>query len=107
FDLMATLTRFSAETIVAAIRQVLPTTKDNLVIYISGGGAHNPLLTEWIREELTPIPIRYTDELGIPGDAKEAILFALLANEAICGEPIQFGKAGMPAVTMGKISFPN
>ena len=106
FDLLATLTRFSAETIVEAIRQVLPTAKEKPVIYMSGGGAHNPLLTEWIREGLTSIPMRYTDELGVSADAKEAVLFAVLANEAICGEPIPFGKAGMPAVTMGKISFP-
>lgn len=76
------------------------------MIYMSGGGVHNPLLTEWIREGLPDIPMRFTDELGISADAKEAVLFAILANEALVGEPIHFGKAGMPATTMGKISFP-
>ncbi len=105
-DILATLTRFSAETIVEAIQQVLPENDSSCVIYMSGGGAFNPLLTEWIREGLAPIPMRFTDELGVSADAKEAVLFAILANEAIVGEPIHFGKAGMPAVTMGKISFP-
>lgn len=106
FDLMATLTRFSADTITKAIQQILPEDKNNCRIYMSGGGAYNPLLREWIREGMTGIPLSSTDGLGIAADAKEAVLFAVLANEAVCGEPVNFGKAGMPAVTMGKISFP-
>ncbi len=37
-------------------------------------------------------------------DAKEAVLFALLANEAVAGTGAGF--MNMPSVTMGKISFP-
>ena len=102
-DIMATLTRLSAETIVEAIQKVPGI--GNSTIYMSGGGAHNPLLTRWIQEGLPHMPMHFTDQLGIEGDAKEAVLFAILANEAVCGEPIQFGRPGMPAVTMGKISF--
>jgi anhydro-N-acetylmuramic acid kinase len=48
-----------------------------------------------------------TEKLGIPGDAKEAVLFAILANEAVAGQPIEFGdRSGLPSVTMGKFSFP-
>ena len=49
-DLLATLTRFSAETIAGAIR--LATGKKKFSIYLSGGGAHNPLLTQWLQELL-------------------------------------------------------
>ena len=113
-DLMATLTRFSAETITEAILSVWPGDKRGGRVYVSGGGAHNPLLTAWIREGLGLAPhlpsagpsFHHTGELGIPGDAKEAVLFAVLANEAVAGEPVDFGKSGMPAITMGKISFP-
>lgn len=105
-DMMATLTRFSAETITDAIRMVLPPGNGRYTIYLSGGGAHNPLLVEWIQQGLGPVSMRFTNELGIAADAKEAVLFAVLANEAVCGQPINFGKAGMPAITMGKISFP-
>ncbi|HVU98377.1 MAG TPA: anhydro-N-acetylmuramic acid kinase [Puia sp.] len=103
-DLVATLTRFSAETITDAIRSVWP--NPNGKIYMSGGGAHNPLLTDWIKEGLNSVPLFHTEELGIPGDAKEAVLFAILANETVAGEPVDFGRPGMPAITMGKISFP-
>ncbi|SFO96809.1 anhydro-N-acetylmuramic acid kinase [Chitinophaga sp. YR627] len=105
YDMLATLTRFSADTITDALKSVLHDDRD-YAVYASGGGAHNPLLMGWIKERLPRLQLRTTGELGIAGDAKEAVLFAILANEAIAGEGINFGKPGMPAVTMGKISFP-
>jgi anhydro-N-acetylmuramic acid kinase len=104
-DLLATLTRFSAETIVASIRKV--TKKNTFQIYLSGGGAHNPLLARWIREMLGLKTLRTTQDLGVPGDAKEAILFAVLANESLAGGDVDFGsRAKVPSVSMGKFSFP-
>ena len=105
-DLLATLTRFSAETIAEAIQSVVK--KREFEVYFSGGGAYNPLLTKWIQELLDIKNIRTTDELGIPGDAKEAMLFAVLANESIVGGKLNFGtRAKIPSVSMGKISFPD
>ena len=43
--------------------------------------------------------------LGIPGDAKEAVLFAVLANETLSGGKTKFGQN--INVCMGKISLPN
>jgi anhydro-N-acetylmuramic acid kinase len=104
-DLLATLTRFSAETIADAILGV--TKQAKFAIYLSGGGAHNPLLVKWL-SELLATELRSTDELGVPGDAKEAILFAILANETVAGNALDFGRrAKIPSVCMGKISFPN
>lgn len=109
-DLLATLTRFSAETIAEGIKQAIEKTKYNLAsftIYMSGGGAHNPLLVKWLKE-LLPCYFSTTNELGISGDAKEAVLFAVLANETISGKATDFGtRKGIPSVSMGKISFPS
>lgn len=106
YDLMATLTRLSAETIAGSILQVIGAKKD-VRIFSSGGGAHNPLLMQWISDLLPGRRIASVDELGIPGDAKEAVLFAVLGNEALAGGNIDFGKrAKVPSVSMGKISFP-
>lgn len=104
-DLLATLTRFSAETIAEAIHKAVK--KENFEIYLSGGGAHNPLMRQWIKELLKLDSLRTTAEVGVPGDAKEAILFAVLANESLCGGKTDFGKrARIPSVSMGKFSFP-
>lgn len=105
FDVMRTLTHFSADTITDALSSVLDKNK-TYAVYASGGGAHNPLLMQLIQDKMPHLQLHTTGELGIAGDAKEAVLFAILANEAIAGEGINFGKPGMPAVTMGKISFP-
>ncbi|MCK8142509.1 anhydro-N-acetylmuramic acid kinase [Flavobacterium sp. I-SCBP12n] len=108
-DLLATLTRFSAETIAEAIHFVINTSiydPQTFTIYMSGGGAHNPLLVQWLKE-LLPCTFAKTDDLGISGDAKEALLFAILANETVSGGKSNFGKLkGIPSVSMGKISFP-
>jgi anhydro-N-acetylmuramic acid kinase len=109
-DLLATLTRFSAETIAEAIHESISAAGNIIAefnIYMSGGGMHNPLLIGWLRE-LLPCTFLKTDDLGISGDAKEAVLFAILANETVSGGNLDFGtRKGIPAVAMGKISFPS
>jgi anhydro-N-acetylmuramic acid kinase len=83
--------------------------KANFRIYSSGGGMHNPLLMQNIKNQLPNFEFLTTHDLQIHPDAKEAVLFATLANECICGGSIQFGSGrnGIPSVSMGKISFPN
>ncbi|MBS7230939.1 anhydro-N-acetylmuramic acid kinase [Flavobacterium psychroterrae] len=109
-DLLATLTRLSAETIAEAILFVVNnsgTPIGDFTVYMSGGGANNPLLVTWLKE-LLPCRFQKSDDLGIAGDAKEAVLFAILANETVAGGDYNFGsKKGIPSVTMGKISFPD
>jgi len=104
-DIIATLTQLSAETISDAIRSVM-NEDDAYTIYASGGGAHNPVLMSAISQALNR-PVLKIEKLGISGDAKEAVLFAVLANEAVAGQQMHFGeKEGVPGVSMGKISFP-
>jgi anhydro-N-acetylmuramic acid kinase len=107
-DVMATLNRFSADTIVDAVNKCIDK-QQAYSIYVSGGGMHNPLLMENIKSQLPGMKFYTTDSLQIQPDAKEAVLFALLANECICGDKINVGKGRnkIPAVTMGKISFPD
>ncbi len=105
-DVMATLNRFSAQTIIDAIRPLIK--NHRCKIYTSGGGMHNPMLIEFLTKELTGVTIASTEIKNIDPDAKEAILFAILANECVAGEPSDFvsGLNNFPPVTMGKISFP-
>lgn len=106
-DTMATLNRFSAETIAAAVKKATPNYA-GYQFYVSGGGMHNPVLMKNIGELLPGSHFKTTEALKINPDAKEAVLFAVLANEAVCGGAINFGKGrnGIPNVSMGKISFP-
>jgi anhydro-N-acetylmuramic acid kinase len=94
-DIMATLARFSAGSIIKAISTTLDGRND-FEIYISGGGMYNPIVRQHLETHFAQ-KLRSTALLDVDPDAKEAVLFALLANEAV---------AGTPAPSMGKISFP-
>ena len=106
-DILATLNMFTAQTISEAINKVVGD-QSVYTMYISGGGMHNHLLMEHLKQLLPSITIKSSMEIGILPDAKEAILFALLGNEAVAGTPLLAGgNATKVATTMGKISFPN
>jgi len=101
-DLICTLSAFTGKSITAFIRKNID--MHNLQVFASGGGARNIYIIDYLKKALPGVAIKNTDELGINPDAKEAILFALLGNEALCGEPMTIGNN--PAVLMGKFSFP-
>lgn len=109
YDVVATLTKLTADTIAAAILSaVSPEAKRlSISIFLSGGGAHNPMLIKHLKENLPNINICPMEQLGIHGDAKEAVLFAVLANETVAGR-VGEGQVlgGVPLIGMGKISFP-
>jgi len=107
YDIMATLNKFTADMIVEAFKSTIPLNQ-SFVVYASGGGIHNPLLMEHLQSQLPNILFKDFIDLGINPDAKEAVLFAVLANEALCGENSFEGDLlGIPKISMGKISFPS
>lgn len=104
-DVTATLTQLTVDTIAEAIRSAISTYPVD--IYLSGGGAHNPLIISRLKAALPECHLGFSDDIGIPSDAKEAIIFAILANETVAGNPLTFsGNQDIPGVSMGKISFP-
>jgi len=106
-DVLRTLNRFTAVTIADAIHRCCDATM-HFSMYSSGGGMHNPLVMEQLQEMLPGFDFYTTQDLDIHPDAKEAVLFAILANETIAGNQLTYGTAqtGIPSVSMGKISFP-
>jgi anhydro-N-acetylmuramic acid kinase len=63
---------------------------------------------ERIAALVAPVPVRRSDELGVPSDAREAMAFAVLADMTLRGSA-----AHLPPVTgaagpklLGKLSFP-
>jgi anhydro-N-acetylmuramic acid kinase len=102
YDVMATLNYFTAFTLCKKISSIIKDKKCKA--YLSGGGAHNQTLVNHIKKLLPQISVQNFTKLGFNGDAKEAILFAALANETLCSSALEIGRA--KAVTMGKISLP-
>jgi anhydro-N-acetylmuramic acid kinase len=105
-DLMATVAALTADSIAAAIRRFARGPMHDLVI--SGGGLHNRFLVERLRSE-TGLHIMTAEDFGIPGDAKEAILFAILAYHTFRKIPASIPSAtgaAHPAI-LGKLVYPH
>ena len=103
-DILATATCFTAECIAVGVREFCQAQPDYLVV--GGGGSRNPVLMRTL-QRLLPMPVMPNEALGFDSEAKEAIAFAILANECLHG-----GANNVPSVTgaahpvvMGKISI--
>ena len=86
-DLMATLTEFVARTIAVGLRQCAQLGPPVDEVVAAGGGVKNPALMERIAAMVAPIPVRRSDEFGVPSDAREAMAFAVLADMTLRGLP--------------------
>lgn len=82
-DVLATATRFTAESIALSLRRFAPRMPARLVV--GGGGSRNPTLLRFLQAALPEVLVQTQEDLGLDSDAKEAVAFALLANEALFG----------------------
>jgi anhydro-N-acetylmuramic acid kinase len=104
-DLLATVTAFTAKSMADAYKRFIFPKGEVSEVILCGGGSHNKTLLKYFQIYLGQISIKRMEDFGIPGDAKEAISFAILANETISGNPNNIPSATgahAPAV-LGKI----
>ena len=104
-DVVATLTRLTVES-VAACARFAPEPPARWLL--CGGGAHNPMLVEPLRDRLAPARLETTDDHGVPGDALEAVGFALLGWAARHGIDSNLPEAtgARRRVVLGSLSPP-
>ena len=88
-DLLATLTELTA---VSVARALQGTGVGEVVA--SGGGTRNPVLMAALRRALDPCFLVISDERGLPAEAKETALWALLGFLAWHGLPGTTGATG-------------
>ncbi len=104
-DALATATMYTAATIAKAVELFNPAPcLDRLIV--GGGGSYNPTLLNDLRQCLPGSEVLVNEDIGFSSDAKEAVAFAVLANECIhtqCSNAI--GATGAQhRVVLGKIS---
>src|SRR5262249_32601634 len=92
--LLATLPRFVAESIHAAYAAHVLGRFVLTDVLVSGGGVHNTTLMRHLGELFAPTPVASTAAAGVDPDAKEAMAFAILANEMLFAHPVN-----VPAAT--------
>ena len=107
-DLIATLTRLTVRTVAEAIRRECGNL-EGTQIAVSGGGRHNPVMMEGLRAALPEASWIGMEQLGLPPDAKEAVLFAVLAHQSLFGEgfPAPGGGREDRRFGFGKLSWPD
>lgn len=107
-DTVATVTAFTSRSIAEAYtRFVLPRFGIDEVI-VSGGGAHNLTLMRQLTQLLPEQQVMTSGELGLPDDAKEAVIFALLGHDFLHGLPnnIPAATGASRSTIMGKLALP-
>jgi anhydro-N-acetylmuramic acid kinase len=108
-DAIATATAFTARSIGQAISQFVLQLGDFSEFVVAGGGAKNKTLMKMLANELTPLGlrIRFSEDFGLPSEAKEATAFALLAYQTWNRQPSNIPSAtgARRPVILGKISY--
>ena len=84
-DCIATLTELTVQTITDYIARFITGQNPIDTLYVSGGGVHNQTIMRRLSELLANTAVEPVDNSGISADAKEAIAFAILANETLHG----------------------
>ncbi len=107
-DIVATAAEFTAFAVYDGYRRFVERRVRVDEVIVSGGGARNHFFLNELRRYFVRAAVRPIDEMGISADAKEAICFAILANETMAGHP-----GNLPGVTgarkrvvLGKICSP-
>ena len=107
-DLIATVTEFTAAAVHESFKVFLSGKGGLEELYVSGGGVHNQSMMDSLRQHFVGTEVREAESLGISSDAKEAICFAVLANETISGNATNLPQVtgASKATVLGKICLP-
>jgi anhydro-N-acetylmuramic acid kinase len=123
-DALATATAFTAESIARGIEHFVLPKFSIAECLASGGGVRNVFLMGQLRQRLarpglngrparrdfkqnSRISLLFTDSMGMPSDAKEAVAFAVLAYQTIHRQPSNIPSAtgARKAAILGKVAF--
>jgi len=93
-DLLATLTELTAITVADALAAYAP-----VEVVASGGGVRNPALTRALQRRL---PLTTSDQRGLPAQAKEAYLMALVGFLSFHQVPLLSGPRVLGRISPGR-----
>lgn len=105
-DLLATAVEVTAASVAQAVEDFLKPRQGVDAVYASGGGVRNAALMASLERRLGSIPLRHLEHLGVPAPAKEALAFAFLAHQTLCGRPgnVPTATGAARAVVLGHVT---
>lgn len=101
-DLLATAAAVTAQSVRAGAA-LMPSASR---VFVSGGGVHNRAIMIRLSKAFSPAPVASLLQLGMDPDAKEAVGFAVLASETICGRSgnVMAATGAVCPAVLGKVS---
>lgn len=104
-DILATATEFTAYAVYSQYKKFIAQRMKVDELLVSGGGAYNRAIMKSLRKHFAPAAVNTIEHIGISSDAKEAMIFALLANETVVENPsnIPSVTGALKQVVLGKI----
>lgn len=105
-DMVATVTHATVQSIVDAYKRYVAPKYNVSHMVVSGGGAMNNTIMLKLKAALPKLQIYISDRIGLSHNAREAIAFAILGNETVCGTPANVPQAtgASESVVLGKIT---
>ena len=100
-DTVATATVLTAYSIAQAVDRHIPPHLRPQRLIVGGGGSYNLCLLRYLCQALPDVEVLTNEDMGQNSDAKEAVAFAVLANETVhgqCGNLPSATGASRPAV---------
>lgn len=108
YSILATITAYTAKSIKNQIDKFVLNRIKIDELFVSGGGSHNQMIMKLLSKYIKA-NVKSVESLDFSGDAKEAIAFAILGNEFLCGETNNIPNAtgSNRNVIMGKLVLPS
>lgn len=105
-DLLATVTSAVSYCIVRAFNRFVKPQFQVSRLILSGGGVANQALLTRVKNGLSDITVRMSDEYGLPHDAVDAVGAAILGNETFCGTPcnVPHATGAKGPIVLGRIT---
>ncbi len=100
-DVLATAVGLTAASVAGALQRFIVPRGRLDSIFVSGGGVRNHTLMSALERRLSGMTLKPLASLGVPPESKEALAFAFLAHQTLCGLPGNVPSAtgaGHPAV---------
>lgn len=98
-DQVATLTALTARIIYDFCKKEHLSHDKELSIFVSGGGAHNQTLIEYLTTYFDPVPVKTIEELGIPVDLYIPLAFGLTIDAFVSGNSVPWQTGNTPVVS--------
>ncbi len=107
-DLVATVSEFTSLSVYQNYVLFLEPEGNIDELVVSGGGTHNTFILDSLRRHFAGASVKIADDIGISSDAKEAVCFAVMANETISGHATNLRRVtgASKGTLLGKICLP-